>query len=420
MTTEVEVELIKTSYNLDVEFTVMIDPYSNAMRECAHCEQEFAHEFDNPNFYHTENREYYRDPQLTHYYFCSDCVMYCDDCGDARPPHVSNTGTVRWGEWLVSTYCTGCSDSYTVCLRCDDVLYNDDVCRVASDSDYCRDCVEYVASWCNECDQWEWTEDLCSPHDDNIHNYGYKPNPAFHGQSDNFMYFGFELEVEAKRADLSDGAQLVVDTWDDFVYLKEDGSLDFGFEMVTHPATLDYLHNHVDWTVLTKLRDMGFRSWDAGTCGLHVHIDRRAFKDRTHLLAMTYLINNNESLTRHIAGRNSDYGRIGNGCKMDNFHTLKYYGRGRGGERYLAINLQNTSTVELRMFKGSLKVERVLSGLEYAHAVVEYSRGIRNGLHAKEMLKPEEFMSWIRKQGKYPNLVSYLPEVTINANEMEE
>jgi hypothetical protein len=126
-------------------------------------------------------------------------------------------------------------------------------------------------------------------------------------------------------------------------------------------------------------------------------------------------------LSERIAGRNSDYGRIGNDCKQDNIHTLKGYARGRGGERYMAINMQNSSTIEIRMFKGSLKVERILSALEYCHALVVYSKNIRSGVHAKDMLRPEEFASWIRKQGKYPNLVQYLPDFEpSNTIEMEE
>jgi hypothetical protein len=40
---------------------------------------------------------------------------------------------------------------------------------------------------------------LCSPHDDNIRNYGYKPNPVFHGldEANQYLRFGIELEVEA-------------------------------------------------------------------------------------------------------------------------------------------------------------------------------------------------------------------------------
>jgi hypothetical protein len=143
-------------------------------------------------------------------------------------------------------------------------------------------------------------------------------------------------------------------------------------------------------------------------------------------MAMSMLINNNQGLTEHIVGRNSDYGKIGYESKRDNIRAIKgssYSRGGYGGDRYLAINLQNSSTIELRMFKGSLKVERVLSAIEFSHAVVQYSRGIRSGANASTMLRPEEFVSWIRKQNSYPNLIKFLPDFEIipnNNNEMED
>lgn len=353
------------------------------------------------------------------HYICEMCTDSCRACGETR---LGVTNGNYFGYYFHSDLCYDCSENYSECERCQSVHHNDDVYNVNGDY-LCSSCCSRVAIWCGDCDQYEYSDSACSPHDENIHTYSYKPQPAFHGvDEDNpMLHFGFELEVEARRGDLSEGTNIMVDGWGDFVYLKEDSSIDFGFEIVTHPATLSYLQNEVDWNVIKKLRDIGFRSWDTHTCGLHVHIDRRAFRDRTHIMAMSYLLNNNGLLSQRIAGRNSDYGRIGNSCKNDNVHTLKGYTRGRGGERYMAINLQNSSTIEIRMFKGSLKVERILSAIEYCHAIVVYSKNIRSGIQAKDMLRPEEFASWIRKQGKYPNLVQYLPDFEpSNTNEMEE
>lgn len=406
----------------DVPITVDVDPYANTERLCKLCSEYFMYEESNER--HLVNRimrgwNPFSPRGWDYQYVCDKCVIDCDDCGSPAPD-VSG-GTNFNGTWLFAGKCESCSEDYNTCNRCDDVVHNDDVQWVYSDNPYCPDCRERVASWCDQCEQYEFNDEMCDVNDSNIHNYGYKPTPEFHGADPNnkYLYFGIELEVEAKSADLSEGAQLMTDEWEDFAYLKEDGSLNFGFEIVTHPASLYYYQNHVSWSTIDKLRVMGFRSWNAGTCGLHVHIDRRAFKDRTHLMAFSMLVNHESGLSRHIAGRNSSYGVIGGGSKTDNIYTIKGYGRGRGGDRYNAINLQNTATVEVRMFKGSLKVERILSGIEYCHALVTYSRDIRSGNNAGEMLRPEEFMTWIRKQGKYPNLVQFLPEIKIESDNQE-
>lgn len=404
------------------------DPVANTWRPCYTCGAEFKYDKDHEGMMHVitytiRNRS--RDMMQVHNYICPECTVGCSDCGNVMPRGDHSGFWFLLNDRYLDDMCSNCASDYNECERCESVVSSYDTQWVGSDSTYCDSCITRVAAWCDGCDRWEWNDDMCSPHDDNIHNYGYKPRPIFYGTDpDNeHLRFGIELEVEAKNATLSDGSDLMTQEWDEFAYLKEDGSLNFGFEIVTHPASLKYYQDAVNWNTINKLRELGFRSWNTGTCGLHVHIDRRAFRNRSHIMAMSMLINNNRSLTEHIAGRNSDYGKIGEVAKHDNIRTLKrgYGGSGTGGDRYLAINLQNTNTIELRMFKGSLKVERILSAIEFTHAVVTYSRDIQSGTHAGVMLRPEEFTSWVRKQGKYPNLVQFLPDFTIttNNNEME-
>ena len=60
-------------------------------------------------------------------------------------------------------------------------------------------------------------------------------------------------------------------------YVKSDGSLNDGFELVTHPCTLETHLQQVPWReTLEALRGMGYRSHAPGTCGLHVHVSRKA------------------------------------------------------------------------------------------------------------------------------------------------
>ncbi len=62
------------------------------------------------------------------------------------------------------------------------------------------------------------------------------------------------------------------------IYCKHDGSLEDGFEIVTHPMSLEYHEKHMPWAaVLQEAVSMGYRSHQAGTCGLHIHVSRSAF-----------------------------------------------------------------------------------------------------------------------------------------------
>ena len=386
---------------------------------CYSCGDAFDYDAENNRHYklrHSTWNSTTREVVYQDLYGCGDCTEKCIDCKKYHlDREIANL-------WTLGDYCSECTENYRECERCDGIFCCDDMNYVGGgDSAYCASCIGRVANWCSSCDCYEWHDEMCSPDSEFVHNYSYKPTPQFHGSSDQKLYFGMELEVEAHTGDYAWGAETVTDAWGDFVYLKEDSSLNFGFEIVTHPATLEYYQEQVKWGVLDQLRNAGFRSWSAGSCGIHIHIDRRAFTDRTHLLAFTYLINRNENLCRHIAGRNSHYGIINESAKIDNVLTIKRsYSSARGGDRYNAVNLQNTHTVEIRMFKGSLKIERVRSAIQFCHASVEYTRAIRSGANASVMLRPEEFASWIRKQGKYPDLVQYLPDFQITPDENTE
>ena len=404
-------EIIDSVNTESVEVIVAITCYS--------CSDEFDYDAENERHYmvrHSIWNSVNREIDYKDIYACDTCTKKCPDC-DKYHLDQEISGMYTLGE-----YCSECTEDYRECERCDGIFHSDNINYVGNgDSSFCSPCTSRVATWCSSCDRYEWHEETCIPDSEFVHNYSYKPKPEFHGSSDKYMFFGMELEVEAANGDYTWGAERVTQDWGDFVYLKEDSSLNFGFEIVTHPATLEYFQDQVKWDTLDALRGAGFRSWSTGSCGIHVHIDRRAFTDRTHLLAFTYLINRNENLCRHIAGRNSHYGIINEGAKIDNLLTIKRsYSSARGGDRYNAVNLQNTNTVEIRMFKGSLKVERVRSAIQFCHASVEYTRDIRSGANASVMLRPEEFASWVRKQGKYPDLAQYLPVFQITPDENTE
>jgi hypothetical protein len=193
----------------------------------------------------------------------------------------------------------------------------------------------------------------------------------------------------------------------DLVYFKEDGSLSDGFEIVTHPMTLAYAHS-MDWSWTQGLLDIGYRSWDRSSCGLHVHVDRRGFSGRLHQYSFTLLLMRNKALSYLIAGRQGNsYASFDKDMRREIPKHLK--GQDNCVQRYSAVNVLPTATLEVRMFKGSLKKERILAALEYVHSAVEYSRGARSGAGAEEYLTAPAFVQWLRgRKDLYPNLLSYV------------
>jgi hypothetical protein len=85
------------------------------------------------------------------------------------------------------------------------------------------------------------------------------------------------------------------------------------------------------------------------------------------------------------------------------------YGEQNNG-RYSAINTENDATIEVRVFKGSLRKERVLSALEFVTAAVEYTRDLK-------VTPKNQALTWLAFTGyvssnleTYPNLAIIMSE----------
>jgi hypothetical protein len=233
---------------------------------------------------------------------------------------------------------------------------------------------------------------------------------------------GFELEVESRGSSSRyDGARLAQDTLDKHAYMKADASLDDGFEIVTHPHTLAHYQQDFEWEVLSKLRREGFRSWDTTSCGLHVHVSRTAFggivnydtsasdilRMQAHQLRFMKLIYDNERQVSRIAGRSSSsYASFSDKGRL--VPKVKHGNSERG--HFSAVNVENYATLEIRVFKGSLRKERILSALEFVSASVEYTRNLK-------VTGTNTALSWLRftayvsqEATTYPNLALIMSE----------
>ena len=152
---------------------------------------------------------------------------------------------------------------------------------------------------CEHCD--------CNNVDNIIESYSYKPDPIFFGEGDRF--FGIELETEPQDegdedVDMVREVQEYVSEW---AYLKHDGSLnEGGFELVTHPMTLE---NHLEKftpELFKTIRDAGYVSHTSGSCGLHIHISRSAFKsDLAIVKLLEFVYGNYENVVSELGRRKS-------------------------------------------------------------------------------------------------------------------
>ena len=89
-----------------------------------------------------------------------------------------------------------------------------------------------------------------------------------------------ELEIDEAGEDSDTARRLlaIANQGQPQLYCKHDGSLDDGFEPVTHPMSLSYHRTEIPWeALLREAVRMGYLSHQSGTCGLHIHVSREAF-----------------------------------------------------------------------------------------------------------------------------------------------
>ncbi len=201
-------------------------------------------------------------------------------------------------------------------------------------------------------------------------------------------FVGVELEIEAGSADRRELSDKVDALMGNLATCEGDGSLRNGFEIITQPATVPAFLNGFKIDDLTDMLNAeGAESHDTSTCGLHVHYSRAALghSDETRDMVcakILVLMDKFENQLTCIARRNW----------TDNSYTHKYYGFNGSGEnstkkllakfapckssddRYHALNLTNTGTIEFRIFRGTLNATAIRAAVELCETLVKYSQ----------------------------------------------
>jgi len=215
-----------------------------------------------------------------------------------------------------------------------------------------------------------------------IADYNYIPNKFNFLRVDNEeeLFLGVELEIDCGGTS-DDNAKKVVDILGkDKVYCKRDGSLQNGFEIVSHPCTYEY-HKTMPYELLfEELTKLGYKSHDIGTCGMHVHINRDYFgKDKLsqdlNIGKLLYLFEKFWDKIVLIARRGSNqYAQ--RFYLNDNETIFDMYAKSKNSNKYGVINLQHKDTVEIRIFKGTLNYRTFMVTLEFVKTMAQIVKNI--------------------------------------------
>lgn len=240
-----------------------------------------------------------------------------------------------------------------------------------------------------------------------IHNYSYKPEPEIGYKNDResreHLTFGVELECEPRN----DGGNVRMDAYalsdridvipGSRTYCKSDGSLSNGVEIVSHPGTLAHHMYVMHWRQIQRTCEKaGFRSHDAANSGLHVHVGRTQLgstdaerDDVTRKVQVLFALYAAE-LTRFSRRRRScleqwapinslgvtpdNIRHVPSGAQLARWAAARVPAyRSNHNDRYTAVNVTNLNTVEIRIFRGTLKRDTLIAAIQLVSNVFEYA-----------------------------------------------
>ena len=339
-----------------------------------------------------------------------DDELLCETCLDEETLVCSDCGTRIWSEQNAGSsehpLCHRCFDrNYTTCERCGAVLSFDSVFYLDDEDDmpYCESCCDLLRNRA-------------------IHDYSYRPEPIFYGDAP--RYFGVELEIDG-AGEIGSNAEkiLAIGNQDaERVYCKHDGSLDDGFEIVSHPATLACHMQDFPWEqMMKKAVQLGYCSHQVGTCGLHVHISRKAFgastlEQEASIARLLFFVEKNwNELLKFSRRTNRQLERWAAryGYKDTPKEMMDQAKNHRLG-RYTCVNLTNANTIEIRIFRGTLKYNTFLATLQLVNRLCDVAIHLSDAeIHAMSW---SEFTSGITE----PELIQYLKERRLYLNEPVE
>jgi hypothetical protein len=403
--------------------------------------------------------------------YCQDCFYEhfaeCDCCSEVVPRE--NLTDVD-GESM----CDICREENAfLCPDCDELHNNDSMTIVfltpdrseqagvcencLDDYRYCEHCGEYFSSSCGEYDDdgdyWYCYD--CRPlHHYLIGNYHSFNRSKYRGRgtaeetiTKDTLFMGVELEVDYGTFE-GEAFQEWLDQ-DELIHFERDGSLDSGVECITMPCTLKFHQEEMKWDKLLNIfKQQQFRSHDTTTCGLHVHLSRKAFKPLTITKLDVFLhrawwffsqIGRRKSI--YNANPTADPNRKISLCKdvlcysntlcyrscltgkaidlvRDMAHSSSYLDS-MIRSRYQIVNTSREDTVELRHAKGTLNYSTLMGTLEMYHALVFFleNKTIKEVQYETQKTLMDFIYYVLEKNNEYPHITGMMHQLVRKDNE---
>lgn len=375
-------------YHQESEFK-QVETYDSVINVCTECVE-----------YH-EGDKYFYCPECETYYLSSDYyqeeiynadtgeyIYWCESCKDTdiyvywceyhdRYEYSQESVTIQnYGEICQEAFEYG---DFCTCEGCEDRYHREDMYFTNERDDrlLCECCYD---NW-----QEDYKGDFIKSYHD--HKCEYINNNKI---SDNTgLTFGFELEVEEGNIiSCGEMAEILHDSCDGFLVFESDGSLDNGYENISVPFDMNYYESEgkeIIKNALQLLSNNGFKSHDTSTCGYHIHVGRHglgeSYGQRCNTISKINIVCEyfKEELTTLSRRKESQLNRWAKfttrGINKEDL-TIDYIENkvNSNKDRYSAINLNNESTIEFRIFRGTLKKETFLATFELVHNICSWCK----------------------------------------------
>lgn len=348
---------------------------------CEHCE----------TYYDNRNHNYYETAYNTT--ICDDCYYdnyaTCEHCGD-----IYDRDEMIYGDDCDAYYCDNCYDE--MYFNYDDVITDDDTIRGDINAKQLKSAVR---------DYHDTPRDFIKRH-------------ASDENDDVKLFYGVELETSANDYETQKSASVYIANNLNAIIENDSSVCGYPMEIISDPQTIkkwDARREKIT-TIFNELQRVGVTSHNNNTCGLHVHISRDGLGETSDEQAR--VINNiiliienfkqniikltrrNDDQLKHWAQFISDY----NGDDLRDVEKIKKCDK---SGRYLAVNLNNYKTIELRIFRGTLNVDTFYATLHLVNNIVEIAK--------RENVRGISFKQLIHLNN-YADLIEYAKQRGCNNN----
>lgn len=127
-----------------------------------------------------------------------------------------------------------------------------------------------------------------------------------------------------------------------------------------------------------KAINLGYRSHQTSTCGLHIHINRNAFGDnqleQEETISKILFFIEKHWLEMFQFSRRSEYNMNRWSARFGFEKTAKEIldkAKSESNGRYVAVNLNNYHTIEFRLFRGTLKYNTFIATLQMVNKICD-------------------------------------------------